>query len=171
LREFVTVHRGTEAGGMLTAIGDDCLVMAQAHVAHDCRVGNGVIMSNAATLGGHVEVSDGANIGAYSGVHQFCRVGREAYIGGYSVVANDALPFALTVGNRARCFGLNHVGMRRRGYPKETIDTLHHAFRLLLSSKLNTTQAIERLRAEISDSPEVEELLRFIETSERGVIK
>jgi UDP-N-acetylglucosamine acyltransferase len=171
LREFVTVHRGTEAGGMLTAIGDDCLIMAQAHVAHDCRVGNRVIMSNAATLGGHVEVSDGANIGAYSGVHQFCRVGREAYIGGYSVVANDALPYALTVGNRARCFGLNHVGMRRRGYPKETIDTLHHAFRLLLSSKLNTTQAIERIRAEIDDSPEVEELLRFIETSERGVIK
>jgi UDP-N-acetylglucosamine acyltransferase len=171
LREFVTVHRGTEAGGMLTAIGDDCLIMAQAHVAHDCRVGNRVIMSNAATLGGHVEVFDGANIGAYSGVHQFCRVGREAYIGGYSVVANDALPYALTVGNRARCFGLNHVGMRRRGYPKETIDTLHHAFRLLLSSKLNTTQAIERLRTEISDSPEVEELLRFIETSERGVIK
>jgi UDP-N-acetylglucosamine acyltransferase len=128
-------------------------------------------MSNAATLGGHVEVSDGANIGAYSGVHQFCRVGREAYIGGYSVVANDALPYALTVGNRARCFGLNHVGMRRRGYPKETIDTLHHAFRLLLSSKLNTTQAIERIRTEIDDSPEVEELLRFIETSERGVIK
>jgi UDP-N-acetylglucosamine acyltransferase len=171
LREFVTVHRGTEAGGMLTTIGDDCLIMAQAHIAHDCRVGNGVIMSNAATLGGHVEVFDGANIGAYSGVHQFCRVGREAYIGGYSVVANDALPYALTVGNRARCFGLNHVGMRRRGYPKETIDTLHHAFRLLLSSKLNTTQAIERLRVEIADAPEVEELLRFIETSERGVIK
>jgi UDP-N-acetylglucosamine acyltransferase len=171
LREFVTVHRGTEAGGMLTAIGDDCLIMAQAHIAHDCRVGNGVIMSNAATLGGHVEVFDGANIGAYSGVHQFCRVGREAYIGGYSVVANDALPYALTVGNRAQCFGLNHVGMRRRGYPKETIDTLHHAFRLLLSSKLNTTQAIERLRVEIADAPEVEELLRFIETSERGVIK
>jgi UDP-N-acetylglucosamine acyltransferase len=171
IREFVTIHRGTGAGGMLTSIGDDCLIMAQAHVAHDCRVGNGVIMSNAATLGGHVEVFDGANIGAYSGVHQFCRVGREAYIGGYSVVANDALPYALTVGNRASCFGLNHVGMRRRGYPKEIIDTLHHAFRLLLSSKLNTTQAIERIRAEIDDSPEVEELLRFIETSERGVIK
>ncbi|MFL6228777.1 MAG: acyl-ACP--UDP-N-acetylglucosamine O-acyltransferase, partial [Pyrinomonadaceae bacterium] len=105
LREFVTVHRGTEGGGMLTSIGDDCLVMAQAHVAHDCVVGNGVIMSNAATLGGHVRVEDGANIGAYSGVHQFCRVGREAYVGGYSVIANDALPFALTVGNRAKCYG------------------------------------------------------------------
>ncbi|MFL6230828.1 MAG: acyl-ACP--UDP-N-acetylglucosamine O-acyltransferase, partial [Pyrinomonadaceae bacterium] len=171
LREFVTVHRGTEGGGMLTSIGDDCLVMAQAHVAHDCIVGNGVIMSNAATLGGHVRIEDGANIGAYSGVHQFCRVGREAYVGGYSVIANDALPFALTVGNRAKCYGLNHVGMRRRGYPQAVIDTLHHAFRLLLSAKLNTTQAIAAIRAEIQDSPEVEELVRFIETSERGVIK
>jgi UDP-N-acetylglucosamine acyltransferase len=171
IREFVTIHRGTAGGVMLTSIGDDCLIMAQAHVAHDCLVGSGVIMSNAATLGGHVQVADGANIGAYSGVHQFCRVGREAYIGGYSVVANDALPYALTVGNRAKCYGLNHVGMRRRDYPQTTIDTLHHAFRLLLSSKLNTTQAIERIRAEIADSPEVEELISFIETSERGVVK
>src|ERR671913_122532 len=169
IREFVTVHRGTEGGGMLTSIGDDCLVMAQAHVAHDCRIGNGVIMANAATLAGHVEVSDGANVGAYSGVHQFCRVGREAYVGGYSVVVKDALPFALTVGNHARCYGLNTVGMKRRDYPQETIDALHHAFRLLLSSKPNTTQALEKIRQEIQGSPEVEELVRFIETSRRGV--
>ena len=171
VREFVTVHRGTEGGGMLTSVGDDCLIMAQAHVAHDCHVGSGVIMANAATLAGHVRVEDGANVGAYSGVHQFCRVGREAYVGGYSVVVKDALPFALTVGNHAKCYGLNTVGMRRRGYPSETIEALHHAFRLLLSSKLNTTQALSRIRAEIADSPEVEELLRFIETSERGVVK
>jgi UDP-N-acetylglucosamine acyltransferase len=171
LREFVTVHRGTEGGGMLTEVGDDCLVMAQAHVAHDCRVGSRVIMANGATLAGHVEVADGANIGAYSGVHQFCRVGREAYVGGYSVVVKDALPFALTVGNHARCYGLNPVGMKRRDYPKETIDALHHAFRLLLSSKLNTTQAVARIREELQKSAEVEELLRFIETSERGVVK
>jgi len=171
LREFVTVHRGTEGGGMLTSIGDDCLVMAQAHVAHDCRIGDGVIMANAATLAGHVEVSDGANVGAYSGVHQFCRVGREAYVGGYSVVVKDALPFALTVGNHARCYGLNTVGMKRRNYPQGAIDALHHAFRLLLSSRLNTTQALERIREEIQGSPEVEELVRFIETSERGVVK
>ena len=171
LREFVTVHRGTEGGGMLTSIGDDCLVMAQAHIAHDCRIGNGVIMANAATLAGHVEVCDGANVGAYSGVHQFCRVGREAYVGGYSVVVKDALPFALTVGNHAKCYGLNTVGMKRRGYPQETVEALHHAFRLLLSSKLNTTQALEKIREEIQGSPEVEELVRFIETSERGVVK
>ncbi|MET0649229.1 MAG: acyl-ACP--UDP-N-acetylglucosamine O-acyltransferase [Pyrinomonadaceae bacterium] len=171
LREFVTVHRGTEGGGMLTSIGDDCLIMAQAHVAHDCHVGSRVIMANAATLAGHVEVEDGANVGAYSGVHQFCRVGREAYVGGYSVVVKDALPFALTVGNHAKCYGLNTVGMKRRDYPQETVEALHHAFRLLLSSRLNTTQALERIRDEIRDSTEVEELLRFIETSRRGVVK
>ncbi len=171
IREFVTVHRGTEGGGMLTSIGDDCLVMAQAHVAHDSRVGSHVIMANAATLAGHVEVEDGANVGAYSGVHQFCRIGREAYVGGYSVVVKDALPFALTVGNHAKCYGLNTVGMKRRGYPQETVEALHHAFRLLLSSKLNTTQALARIRDEIGDSAEVEELVRFIETSRRGVVK
>ena len=171
LREFVTVHRGTEGGGMLTSIGDDCLIMAQAHVAHDCRVGDRVIMANAATLAGHVRVERGASIGAYSGVHQFCRIGREAYVGGYSVVVKDALPFALTVGNHAKCYGLNAVGMRRRNYPKETIDALRHAFHLLLSAKLNTTQALQRIRDEITDSAEVEELVRFIETSARGVVK
>jgi len=171
IREFVTIHRGTEGGGMLTEIGDDCLVMAQAHVAHDCRIGSRVIMANAATLAGHVEVADGANIGAYSGVHQFCRVGREAYVGGYSVVVKDALPFALTVGNHAKCYGLNTVGMKRRGYPAQTIDALHHAFRLLLASKLNTTQALAAIRTELTDSPQVEELVRFIETSRRGVVK
>jgi UDP-N-acetylglucosamine acyltransferase len=171
IREFVTIHRGTEGGGMLTEIGDDCLIMAQAHVAHDCRLGNHVIMANAATLAGHVLVEDGANIGAYSGVHQFCRVGREAYVGGYSVVVKDALPYALTVGNHARCYGLNTTGMKRRGYTPEVIRTLHHAFHLLLSSRLNTTQALARIREEITDSKEVDELLRFIETSERGVIK
>ena len=171
VREFVTIHRGTEGGGMLTQTGDDCLLMAQAHIAHDCLLGDGVMMANAATLAGHVLVEDRANIGAYSGVHQFCRVGREAYVGGYSVVVKDALPFALTVGNHARCYGLNTTGMKRRDYPQETINTLHHAFRLLLSSRLNTTQALAAIREEIVDSPEVESLVRFIETSKRGVVK
>ncbi len=171
IREFVTIHRGTTGGGMLTSVGDDCLIMAQAHIAHDCLVGDHVIMANAATLAGHVVVEDGANIGAYSGVHQFCRVGREAYVGGYSVVVKDALPYALTVGNHAQCYGLNTTGMKRRNYPPTTIDALHHAFRLLLTSKLNTTQAIERIRAELQDSPEVAELVHFIETSQRGVTK
>ena len=171
IREFVTIHRGTAGGGMLTSIGDDCLIMAQAHVAHDCIIGDGVIMANAATLAGHVLIGDRANIGAYSGVHQFCRVGKEAYVGGYSVVVKDALPFALTVGNHAKCYGLNITGMKRRGYSRATIDSLHHAFHLLLSAKLNTTQALEKINEEITDSPEVGDLVRFIQDSSRGVTK
>ncbi len=171
IREFVTIHRGTSGGGMLTQTGDDCLFMAQAHIAHDCIIGNGVIMANAATLAGHVIIEDNANVGAYSGVHQFCRVGREAYIGGYSVVVKDALPFALTVGNHARCYGLNTTGMKRRGYSGAAIGALHRAFHLLLSSKLNTSQALERIREEIKESQEVDLLIEFIQSSSRGVIK
>lgn len=171
IREFVTIHRGTAGGGMLTSIGDDCLIMAQAHIAHDCLVGDGVIMANAATLAGHVVIGDRANIGAYSGVHQFCRVGKEAYVGGYSVVVKDALPFALTVGNHAKCYGLNITGMKRRGYSGSAIKSLHHAFHLLLSAKLNTTQALEKMNEEITDSQEVSELIRFIQDSSRGVTK
>ena len=171
IREFVTIHRGTAGGGMLTQIGDDCLLMAQAHVAHDCILGDGVIMANAATLAGHVIIEDNANVGAYSGVHQFCRVGREAYIGGYSVVVKDALPFALTVGNHARCYGLNTTGMKRRDYSAAVIHSLHRAFHLLLSSKLNTSQALEKIAEEIKDSTEVERLVEFIRSSSRGVTK
>ena len=171
IREFVTIHRGTAGGGMKTQIGDDCLLMAQAHVAHDCIIGDGVIMANAATLAGHVTIENNANVGAYSGVHQFCRVGREAYVGGYSVVVKDALPFALTVGNHARCYGLNTTGMKRRGYSREAIETMRHAFHLLLTAKLNTSQALERIQQELTDSEEVKYLVQFIETSKRGVIK
>lgn len=171
IREFVTVHRGTKGGGGITRIGDDNLLMAQAHVAHDCQVGSEVIMANAATLAGHVEIADKANIGAYSGVHQFCRVGPEAFVGGYSVVVKDALPYAIIQGNHAKCFGLNRLGMKRRGYSADTIEKLHHAFFLLLSSKLNTTQAVEKIREEISGCPEVDTLVQFIETSKRGVVK
>jgi UDP-N-acetylglucosamine acyltransferase len=171
IREFVTIHRGTAGGGMLTQIGDDCLIMAQAHIAHDCIIGDGVIMANAATLAGHVIIENNANVGAYSGVHQFCRVGREAYVGGYSVVVKDALPFALTVGNHARCYGLNTTGMKRRGYSRDVIAKLHRAFHLLLSSKLNTSQALDKIKEEIQDSTEVDFLVEFIQSSSRGVIK
>lgn len=171
IREFVTVHRGTAGGGGLTSIGDDNLFMAQAHVAHDCHIGNEVIMANAATLAGHVEIADRANIGAYSGVHQYCRVGFEAFVGGYSVVVKDAPPFAIIQGNHARCYGLNRVGLKRRGYSPQIIENLHHAYRLLLSSKLNTTQAIERIKAEINTCAEVDMVVEFFETSKRGVVK
>jgi UDP-N-acetylglucosamine acyltransferase len=171
IREFVTVHRGTAGGGGLTKIGDGNLFMAQAHVAHDCQIGSEVIMANAATLAGHVEIADKANIGAYSGVHQYCRIGYEAFVGGYSVVVKDAMPFAVIQGNHAKCYGLNRVGMRRRGYAKDVIEKLHRAFHMLLSSKLNTTQAVEKIRAEITDCREVDLLVEFIEASKRGVVK
>jgi UDP-N-acetylglucosamine acyltransferase len=171
IREFVTIHRGTSGGGGLTKIGDNNLFMAQAHVAHDCRIGSKIIMANAATLAGHVEIADRANIGAYSGVHQFCRVGFEAFVGGYSVVVKDAPPFAVIQGNHAKCYGLNKVGLRRRGYAKETIEKLHHAFHLLLTAKLNTSQAVERIRSDIKNCKEVDLLVEFIETSKRGIVK
>jgi len=171
IREFVTIHRGTKGGGGVTRIGNDNLLMAQVHVAHDCVIGNDVIMANAATLAGHVEIADGANVGAYSGVHQYCRVGREAFVGGYSVVVKDAMPFAIIQGNHAKCYGLNHVGMKRRDYPKKVIEALNHAFHLLLSSKLNTTQAVERIREELTGVSEVDLLLEFIDSSSRGVVK
>ena len=171
IREFVTVHRGTVGGGGVTRIGDGNLLMAQAHVAHDCQLGNEIIMANAATLAGHVEIADKASVGAYSGVHQFCRVGYEAFIGGYSVVVKDAMPYAIIQGNHAKCYGLNRLGVKRRGYSKDTIEKLNHAFHLLLSSKLNTSQAVERIRTEISGSPEVDLLTKFIESSKRGVVK
>ena len=171
IREFVTIHRGTEGGGGLTKIGDDNLFMAQAHVAHDCRLGSNIIMANAATLAGHVEIADRANVGAYSGVHQFCRVGLEAFVGGYSVVVKDAPPYAIIQGNHAKCYGLNKVGLKRRGYSKETIEKLHHAYHLFLTAKLNTSQAVERIKDEITDCKEVDILVEFIESSKRGVVK
>ncbi len=171
IREFVTIHRGTKGGGGLTKIGDDNLLMAQAHIAHDCQIGNEVIMANAATLAGHVEIADRANIGAYSGVHQFCRIGLEAFVGGYSVIVKDALPFAISQGNHAKCYGLNRLGLKRRGYAKETIEKLHHAYHLLLSSKLNTSQAVEKIKEDVKDCAEVDLLVNFIETSQRGVVK
>ena len=171
IREFVTIHRGTFGGGGITKIGDGNLFMAQAHVAHDCLLGNEIIMANAATLAGHVEIADRANIGAYSGIHQFCRIGLEAFVGGYSVVVKDAMPFAVIQGNHAKCFGLNRVGMKRRGYSKETIKQLNQAFRLLLSAKLNTTQALEKIKEDIENCDEVDLLVDFIESSKRGVVK
>lgn len=171
IREFVTVHRGTDGGGGVTIIGDDNLLMAQAHIAHDCKIGNEVIMANAATLAGHVEIADRANIGAYSGVHQFCRIGFEAFVGGYSVVVKDAMPFATIQGNHAKCYGLNRLGAKRRGYSKEVVRSLNHAFHLLLTAKMNTTQALEKIKTEISGCEQVDLLVEFIESSKRGVVK
>ena len=171
VREFVTIHRGTRGGGGLTLIGDDNVFMAYAHVAHDCIVGNKTIFANGATVGGHVIVEDEATISALSGVHQFCRVGRQAFIGGGSVVTMDALPYGKTVGNRARVYGVNTIGLERRGATPQTIAQLKRAYRYLLQSKLNATQALARIDADESlDSPEVRYVVNFIRTSNRGVI-
>jgi len=170
-REFVTIHRGTRGGGGVTTIGDRNVFMAYVHVAHDCHVGNDTIFGNMATLGGHVTVEDFVNISAGSGVHQFCRVGRYAFVGGYSVVTKDALPYARTVGSRpARIYGLNVIGLMRRRVAPETIEKLKRAFRYLLRSKLNTTRALQRIEQDRSLAcAEVQYLLHFIRTSQRGV--
>jgi len=172
IREFVTIHRGTEGGGMLTSLGDDNLLMAYVHVAHDVQIGDRAVLANAVTLGGHVTIGDWAVIGASTGIHQFCRVGRHAIIGGYSVITRDVLPFSNTVSEReAKVFGENSTGLKRRDFPADAIDALHKAFRLLTRGGLNTTQAVQRIIAEIPSSREVNELLDFIRTSERGFIK
>jgi UDP-N-acetylglucosamine acyltransferase len=172
IREFATLHRGTEGGGMVTSIGDENLLMAYTHVAHDVQLGSHVVLSHAATLGGHVIVEDWAWIGAATGVHQFCRIGRHAIVGGYSVITQDVLPFSNTVTAReAKVFGANSTGLERRGFSSDAIDALHKAFRLLTRAGLNTAQAVERIREEVPPGEEVAELLAFIASSERGFIK
>lgn len=172
IREFVTIHRGTEGGGMITAIGDDNLLMAYVHVAHDVYVGSHTVLSHSATLGGHVVVGDWAVIGANCGVHQFCRVGRHAMIGGYSVVTQDVLPFATTVAEReVKVFGANRIGLERRGFDNDVIESLQTSFRLLTRAGLNTSQAIDRIRTEVPHNEYIDELLDFIASSQRGFIK
>lgn len=171
IREFVTMNRGTVGGGGITQLGHDNLFMAQAHIAHDSIVGSHNIFANAASLAGHVEVCDHVTIGAYTGVHQFCRVGNHAFLGAYSKIVKDALPYARTDGNVAKCYGANTVGLRRRGFSDDAIRQIQHAFHLLLTSKLNTSQALERIKAEMTGIPEIDYLVAFIETSKRGVTK
>ncbi len=171
-REFVTVHRGTQGGGGQTTIGNRNVFMAYVHVAHDCHVGDDTIFGNMATLGGHVTVEDYVNISAGSGVHQFCRVGRHAFIGGYSVVTKDALPYARTVGSRpARIYGANTIGLVRRGFTPDVVAKVRRSFRYLLQSKLNTTRALQQIEQDQSLAcDEVQYLIDFIRTSQRGVI-
>jgi UDP-N-acetylglucosamine acyltransferase len=172
IREFVTIHRGTQGGGLVTSIGSDNLLMVYTHVAHDVRIGDHVILGNSVGLAGHVIVEDWVDVGPYSGVHQFSRIGRHAFIGPYTVIKQDVLPYSLTSNKpEVAVFGANSVGLERRGFGKAVIEALQTAFRLLTRSKLNTTQAIERIRAEVPATPEVDELVEFIRASARGVIK
>jgi UDP-N-acetylglucosamine acyltransferase len=172
IREFVTIHRGTQGGGLLTEIGDDCLIMTHAHVAHDCRIGNHVILGNSVGLAGHVVIEDWADVSPFSGVHQFCRVGRHAFVGPYSVIKQDVMPYSLTSSQpHVAVFGANSIGLGRRGFDAAAVESLQTAIRLLTRAGLNTSQAIERIRAEVPPCAEVDELITFITSSERGVIK
>ncbi len=172
IREFATLHRGTPGGGGVTRIGSHTLIMAYAHIAHDCSIGDHCILANAATLAGHVTVEEWAVVGALCPVHQYVRIGTHSYIGGGTTITQDVLPFSLTSDERdVHAFSLNKTGLERRGFTKERIKKLHHAYKILLSSKLNTSQALEKLKAESAKGEDVELLLRFIEASERGVIK
>ena len=172
IREFVTIHRGTQGGGLVTSIGSDNLLMAYVHVAHDCRIGSHCILANGAALAGHVIVEDWVDVSPYTGVHQFCRIGRHAFIGPYSVVVQDVMPYCTTASERPiKVFGANRIGLERRGFDKEKIERLQTVFRVLTRAGLNTSQAIERIRAEVPPCAEVDEVIEFIRASERGVIK
>jgi UDP-N-acetylglucosamine acyltransferase len=172
IREFVTIHRGTAGGGLLTSIGNDNLLMTQAHVAHDVRIGDHVILGNSVGLAGHVVIEDWVDVSPFSGVHQFCRIGQHAFIGPYSVVKQDVMPYSLTSHKpELAVFGANSVGLERRGFAKASIESLQTAMRLLTRAQLNTSQAIERIRAEVPACPEVDQLIEFIRASERGVVK
>jgi UDP-N-acetylglucosamine acyltransferase len=171
-REYVTISRGTVKGGGTTRIGNDNFFLAYSHVGHDCQVGNNTLFVNGATLAGHVTVQDYVTIGAFCPVHQFCRLGRYAYIGAATVITQDVLPFSLVVTEReTKCFGPNTIGLERKGFSRERMETLQRAFRLLLRSKKNTSQAVAEMRKTWGDSADVKELMDFVEKAERGIVK
>lgn len=171
IREFCTLNRGTSFGRGTTTIGDDNLFMAYSHVGHDSKVGHRTVFTNGATLAGHVEVGDDATIGAHSAVQQFCSIGRHGYIGGYSVITLDALPFSLTVGYKPSWYRVNRIGLERKGYGDAQIAELESAFRTLLRSGRNLSDGLDELRSLRSRSPDIDYLIEFVASSQRGVIK
>ena len=172
IREYVTINRGTAKGGGVTRIGSHVLIMAYTHIGHDSFIGDHVMLVNAATLAGHVTVEEWAVVGALCPVHQFVRIGAHSYIGGGTTITQDVLPYSMTSAERdTHAYMLNKIGLQRRGFSPERIARLHHAFKVLLASKLNTSQALEKLRSEGEQGEDVDMLLRFIETSQRGIIK
>jgi len=172
IREYVTINRGTIKGGGLTRVGSHILIMAYTHIGHDCVIGDHSMLVNGATLGGHVIVEEWAVVGALCPVHQFVRIGAHSYIGGGTTITQDVLPFSMTSAAReTHAYLLNKVGLQRRGFSKERITKLHHAYKVLLASKLNTSQALERLKSESDRGEDVDMLIRFIEASDRGIIK
>ncbi|MGA9566387.1 MAG: acyl-ACP--UDP-N-acetylglucosamine O-acyltransferase [Candidatus Korobacteraceae bacterium] len=172
IREYVTISRGTAKGTGVTRVGSDTLIMAYTHIGHDCVIGDHSMLINGATLAGHVTVEEWAVVGALCPVHQFVRIGAHSYVGGGTTITQDVLPYSMTSAERdTHAFMLNKVGLQRRGFSRERIAKLHHAYKILLASKLNTSQALEKLKAEGEQGEDVESLVRFIETSQRGVIK
>jgi UDP-N-acetylglucosamine acyltransferase len=169
IREYTTINRGT-AHSFKTTVGQNCMLMSYVHVGHDCHVGNNVILSNMAQLAGHVTIDDKAIVSGLCAVHQFVRIGRHSFIGGCSRVAKDIPPFLKAVGNPVRLYGLNTVGLQRSGMDEATILELKRAYRVFFRSDLNVTQAIERAQTELEPLPEVQELIQFVEASERGVV-
>ena len=171
-REYVTVSRGTQKGGGKTSLGNDNFFLAYSHVGHDCVIGSNTLFVNGATLAGHVTVEDFVTVGAFCPVHQFCRLGRYAYIGASTVVTQDVPPFSKIVTEReTKNFGVNAIGLERKGFSAERLQALKHAYRLLLRSKLNTSQALEEMKKTLGDSADVQELVSFIEGAERGIVK
>jgi UDP-N-acetylglucosamine acyltransferase len=172
IREFVTIHRGTEGGGLVTSIGDGNLLMAYVHVAHDVIICNHTILANGVTFAGHVTVEDYANIGGLSAIHQFCRIGRHSLIGSRSVIKQNVLPYSVTAtDHKSEVYGANRIGLERGGYAAEAVEPLQNTFRLLSNAGLNTTQALARIEKEIPQTAEVKELLAFIRASDRGFVK
>jgi len=172
IRECVTINRGTIKGGGVTKLGSHLLVMAYTHIGHDCVIGDHAMLINGATIAGHVTVEEWAVVGALCPVHQFVRIGAHSYIGGGTTITQDVLPFSMTSAARdTNAYGLNKVGLERRGFSKERIAKLHHAYKVLLASKMNTSQALAKLKAETDHGEDVEMLIRFIESAERGIIK
>ncbi|MBV9081381.1 MAG: acyl-ACP--UDP-N-acetylglucosamine O-acyltransferase, partial [Acidobacteriaceae bacterium] len=172
IREFVTIHRGTEGGGMVTSIGDGNLLMAYVHVAHDVVIHNNTILANGVTFAGHVIVEDYANVGGLSAIHQFVRIGRHAIVGSYSVIKQNVLPYSITASDhKVEVYGANRIGLERTGYSAEAIETLQNAFRLLTRSGLNTSQALAKMEEETPQTDEIKKLVDFIHNSPRGFIK
>lgn len=172
IREYVTITRGTTKGGGTTRIGSDTLIMAYAHVGHDCEIGDHAMLVNAATLAGHVTVEEWAVVGALCPVHQYVRIGAHSYVGGGTTITQDVLPYSMTSAERdTHAYMLNKVGLQRRGFSAERISKLHHAFKVLLASKLNTSQALDALCAEDEQNSDVQALMKFIQESRRGIIK
>ena len=171
VREFVTINRGTGHGGGTTRIGDSCLFMSYSHVAHDCQLGDNVIMANSATLAGHVEVESDVGIGGLVAVHQFTRIGTRCFVGGMSGVAQDLAPYTLCEGNRAKSRAINLIGLRRAGYPNESLNALKAAFKIIFRTRTPLQQAIDQVKEEVAQTEEVKRLISFIESSERGVAR